>query len=228
MQSRRQVVAMLTAVVILFFVCLLPFRLVYLVSMFASEQMYVTLGPHGFYNLLFICRILVYINSSVNPIIYNLMSSKFREGFMKFIGIRSPITSVSRRSTFTTSTSLSNGRSRSSFDRGLLGLSYQSSNKSDAFSRQGSRISNISRQGSAQSIKSNGCNGSQNNGRIPKLLNRRESEEKTFLPCIMESESSHSFKEIQIKAIEGRPDHTEPAAKPDIINTAEQNGRNKN
>lgn len=36
-----------------------------------------------YYNVLYFCRVMLYLNSAVNPILYNLMSSKFRKGFRK-------------------------------------------------------------------------------------------------------------------------------------------------
>lgn len=54
-----------------------------------------------------------YLNSAMNPILYNLMSSKFREGFVKLLGCKPLIRTTSwsdnaRKGTFhTTSTNLS-------------------------------------------------------------------------------------------------------------------------
>lgn len=54
-----------------------------------------------------------YLNSSINPILYNLMSSKFREGFVKLLGCRPLLRTTSwsdsaRKGTFhTASTNLS-------------------------------------------------------------------------------------------------------------------------
>lgn len=78
---RRQVVIMLASVCVAFFVCLLPFRLMTLWIIFSTNEDIVGLGAGPFYNLLFTCRILLYVNSSVNPILYNLISSKFRAAF---------------------------------------------------------------------------------------------------------------------------------------------------
>lgn len=73
---------MLGAVVVSFFVCLLPFRLLTLIE-----------DPEGisaeiYYMLVNFCRIMVYLNSAVNPILYNLMSSKFRNGFLRLFGLK--------------------------------------------------------------------------------------------------------------------------------------------
>lgn len=46
------------------------------------EEKFYALGVEKYYNILYFCRIMVYINSAINPILYNLMSSKFRTGFL--------------------------------------------------------------------------------------------------------------------------------------------------
>lgn len=66
-----------------------------------------------YYSLLYFCRCMWYLNSAMNPILYNLMSSKFREGFVKLLGCKPFIRTTSwsdsaRKGTFhTTSTNLS-------------------------------------------------------------------------------------------------------------------------
>lgn len=109
---RRQVVVMLGAVVLSFFVCLMPFRALTLWIIVVPPETLMSLGLEGYYILLYFCRIMLYINSAINPILYNLMSSKFREGFMKLLGChklrRLTTSSDGRKSTFrTTSSTLS-------------------------------------------------------------------------------------------------------------------------
>jgi hypothetical protein len=55
------------------------------------------------------CRVMVYLNSAINPILYNLMSSKFRNGFLRLFGFKGfarqgTVTSSSMANTNTTST----------------------------------------------------------------------------------------------------------------------------
>ena len=92
----RQVVAMLGAVVVSFFVCLLPFRLLTLISI---ED--VKMSPDAYFILVNFCRVMVYLNSAINPILYNLMSSKFRGGFLRLFGFRGRFT---RQGTVSSST----------------------------------------------------------------------------------------------------------------------------
>ena len=97
---------MLGAVVVSFFFCLLPFRLLTLISVEDSED----LSPEMYYILVNFCRVMVYLNSAVNPILYNLMSSKFRGGFLRLFGLKNfnrqgTVTSSSAATTATTGSS---------------------------------------------------------------------------------------------------------------------------
>lgn len=71
------------------------------------------IGIENYYAALYFCRCMWYLNSSINPILYNLMSSKFREGFVKLLGCKPLLRTTSwsdsaRKGTFhTASTNLS-------------------------------------------------------------------------------------------------------------------------
>lgn len=82
-KARKQVVLMLGAVVLSFFVCLLPFRIFTLWIIVAPDDTIKGFGLENYYNCLYFSRIMLYLNSAINPILYNLMSSKFRKGFQK-------------------------------------------------------------------------------------------------------------------------------------------------
>ncbi|XP_055381395.1 thyrotropin-releasing hormone receptor-like [Condylostylus longicornis] len=86
LKYRKQVIFMLGTVVISFFICLLPFRILTLWIILAPDETLNTLTFENFYNILYFCRILLYINSAMNPILYNLMSTKFRHGFLRLLG----------------------------------------------------------------------------------------------------------------------------------------------
>lgn len=105
---------MLGAVVVSFFVCLLPFRLLTLIE--DSDS----LSPEFYYMLVNFCRIMVYLNSAVNPILYNLMSSKFRNGFLRLFGLKSfarqgTVTSSSMANTTNTTSSSAVANANASF-----------------------------------------------------------------------------------------------------------------
>uniref|UniRef100_A0A8D0H9Q6 Thyrotropin-releasing hormone receptor n=1 Tax=Sphenodon punctatus TaxID=8508 RepID=A0A8D0H9Q6_SPHPU len=74
--SRRQVTKMLVVVVILFAFLWMPYRTLVVVNSFLSK-------PFQDNWFLLFCRICIYLNSAINPVIYNLMSQKFRAAFRK-------------------------------------------------------------------------------------------------------------------------------------------------
>ncbi|XP_075796015.1 thyrotropin-releasing hormone receptor-like [Pelodiscus sinensis] len=76
LSSRRQVTKMLAVVVILFALLWMPYRTLVLVNSFID---------HPFLDPWFIlfCRVCVYANSAINPVVYNLMSQKFRAAFQR-------------------------------------------------------------------------------------------------------------------------------------------------
>ncbi|XP_062997489.1 thyrotropin-releasing hormone receptor-like [Elgaria multicarinata webbii] len=74
--SRKQVTKMLAVVVVLFALLWMPYRTLVLVNSFME---------HPYLDRWFIlfCRVCIYANSAINPVIYNLMSMKFRLAFKK-------------------------------------------------------------------------------------------------------------------------------------------------
>uniref|UniRef100_A0A8C6CRK3 Thyrotropin-releasing hormone receptor n=1 Tax=Moschus moschiferus TaxID=68415 RepID=A0A8C6CRK3_MOSMO len=69
-----QVTKMLAVVVVLFALLWLPYRALVVVNSFLSPP-YLNLG------FLLFCRLCIYVNSAINPIVYALMSQRFREAF---------------------------------------------------------------------------------------------------------------------------------------------------
>lgn len=67
---------MLAVVVVLFALLWMPYRTLVVVNSFIDPPY------HNTWFLLF-CRMCIYTNSAINPIIYNLMSQKFRVAFKK-------------------------------------------------------------------------------------------------------------------------------------------------
>ncbi|XP_071948516.1 5-hydroxytryptamine receptor-like [Antedon mediterranea] len=80
-QHHIRIVFMLICVVISFFICWLPFRTLNLWFMISPTSVIPTLGPFGFYGIVIFSRVMVYLNSAINPILYNAISSKFRAAF---------------------------------------------------------------------------------------------------------------------------------------------------
>lgn len=71
-----QVTKMLAVVVVLFAFLWMPYRTLVVVNSFLSS-------PFQENWFLLFCRICIYLNSAINPVIYNLMSQKFRAAFRK-------------------------------------------------------------------------------------------------------------------------------------------------
>ncbi|XP_034733785.1 thyrotropin-releasing hormone receptor [Etheostoma cragini] len=74
--ARKQITKMLAVVVVLFALLWMPYRTLVVVNSFIDP-------PYQNTWFLLFCRMCIYINSAVNPIIYNLMSQKFRVAFKK-------------------------------------------------------------------------------------------------------------------------------------------------
>ncbi|XP_061428007.1 thyrotropin-releasing hormone receptor [Lethenteron reissneri] len=74
--SRKQVVKMLAVVVALFALLWTPYRTLVLVNSFLSP-------PYADSWFVLCCRLCVYLNSACNPVVYSLMSQKFRAAFRK-------------------------------------------------------------------------------------------------------------------------------------------------
>ncbi|XP_075833632.1 thyrotropin-releasing hormone receptor-like [Microtus pennsylvanicus] len=76
MSSRKQATRMLAVVVLLFALLWTPYRTLVLLNSFLAQPF---LDPW----VLLFCRTCVYTNSAINPVIYSLMSQKFRAAFLK-------------------------------------------------------------------------------------------------------------------------------------------------
>jgi hypothetical protein len=86
LQTRRQIIYMLITINILFFVCLLPIRVFTLWVIFTDNSDQDKLGLEGALNLVSFARVMFYLNSAGNPILYNIMSTKFREACRRALG----------------------------------------------------------------------------------------------------------------------------------------------
>ncbi|XP_078578711.1 QRFP-like peptide receptor [Branchiostoma floridae x Branchiostoma japonicum] len=84
MRSRRQVINMLVAVVVTFFVCLTPHRVFQMCIIFLPDEQFQALADDKFttVNVVVFIRIMVYLNSTLNPVLYALFSSNFQSGLL--------------------------------------------------------------------------------------------------------------------------------------------------
>ncbi|XP_014780730.1 growth hormone secretagogue receptor type 1 [Octopus bimaculoides] len=85
MKSRKQVVYILATVVTMFFLCLVPLRILILWKIYAPYEQHKSLPFVSYLNILHTVRLLTYFNSACNPIIYNLISTKFRAASMSVL-----------------------------------------------------------------------------------------------------------------------------------------------
>lgn len=87
-RTRRRTVLMVGVIMILFFVCLLPIRVFTVWVIYAPVSDVENLGFEVWLNLNMFVRVMFYLNSATNPIVYNIMSIKFRQAFLKTLGIK--------------------------------------------------------------------------------------------------------------------------------------------
>uniref|UniRef100_A0A182QIT4 G-protein coupled receptors family 1 profile domain-containing protein n=1 Tax=Anopheles farauti TaxID=69004 RepID=A0A182QIT4_9DIPT len=83
--STRHVVKMLVAVVIAFFVCWAPFHAQRLMAVYANEHNENATIRTAYDILTYVSGILYYISTCINPVLYNIMSHKFREAFKEML-----------------------------------------------------------------------------------------------------------------------------------------------
>ncbi|KAH3787255.1 hypothetical protein DPMN_165375 [Dreissena polymorpha] len=80
-RSRNQVVTTLVIIITLFFVTMIPIRIVIFWQIFSPTEDMAKLGIETYYNILWCARIFMYANSAGNPLIYSLTSTKFKIAF---------------------------------------------------------------------------------------------------------------------------------------------------
>lgn len=82
-RAKRHVITLLMSVVGSFFVCLTPYRILIFFIIVAAPEQIAAIDRDTFFTLLNFSRIMFYLHSALDPILYNLMSSKFRKSFAK-------------------------------------------------------------------------------------------------------------------------------------------------
>ena len=83
--------------IILFLDSLCPILIVSLWQIFTSVDNIEKLGLEGYLNVISFARIIMYLNSSTNPLIYSLTSTKFKLAYKRVLQRRSsPRTSAKR------------------------------------------------------------------------------------------------------------------------------------
>ncbi|XP_058788947.1 pyrokinin-1 receptor-like [Phymastichus coffea] len=86
-RSTSRVVRMLVAVVVAFFICWAPFHMQRLIAIYGKREHHVPGGSNWFEKLYviftYVSGVLYYFSTTINPILYHIMSNKFREAFME-------------------------------------------------------------------------------------------------------------------------------------------------
>lgn len=163
MKARRQVVIMLAMVVLSFFLCLLPLRVLFLWILLVPQKEVQDMGVEGYYNLVYFCRVMYYLNSCVNPVLYAFMSTRFRNEFHKALTCfkKRSKRKVDRSSFFTSSMPTGSVRKYSNYMQSLRG----------ARNKKNRNYSSSSSSGSSKLIRSSGTNDTSSS----KLSSQKES-----------------------------------------------------
>lgn len=105
-KQRRQVIRMVMSVLIVFYVCLFPLKTWNIILMNASSTkgFFQKLGYNQYWFINITTRIFFYTNSSINPILYNFLSKKFRKSFKKLLIFRICFSDANKKSLFRTQT----------------------------------------------------------------------------------------------------------------------------
>ncbi|XP_060810997.1 growth hormone secretagogue receptor type 1 isoform X3 [Bombus pascuorum] len=82
-RAKKHVITMLLSVVISFFICLSPYRILIFYIVIAPAEQIAAIDRDTFFAFLNFSRIMFYLHSAIDPILYNLMSSKFKKGFLE-------------------------------------------------------------------------------------------------------------------------------------------------
>jgi hypothetical protein len=86
-RQRQQIVGMLVTLITVLYICLFPLRIWNLALIFFGESPTFTryIGLREYWYIQITVRILFYLNSSINPILYNWFSKKFRRTFRRAV-----------------------------------------------------------------------------------------------------------------------------------------------
>ncbi|XP_064618343.1 LOW QUALITY PROTEIN: pyrokinin-1 receptor-like [Liolophura sinensis] len=118
---RRAVLKMLVAVVVAFFVCWAPFHAQRFMTLYVKDWTKTLLEVQS--QLFYVSGLLLYVSSTVNPILYNLMSKRYRQAFRETlcccIGQKNP-----RRFSF------GNSHTEQTVNNGLRTVRFLSADKS--------------------------------------------------------------------------------------------------
>ncbi|CAF1133042.1 unnamed protein product [Rotaria sordida] len=78
---RRQVAQLLIVIIITFFILILPHKIWAFIQQRLSVEEFFQMGFHRHSFIIISTRSLLYLNSAINPLLYSIMSTKFRQSF---------------------------------------------------------------------------------------------------------------------------------------------------
>ncbi|CAF0968137.1 unnamed protein product [Rotaria magnacalcarata] len=78
---RRQVAQLLITLIITFFILILPYKIWAFLQQRLSQDEFYRIGFHRHSFIIIFTRSLYYLNSAINPLLYSIMSTKFRQSF---------------------------------------------------------------------------------------------------------------------------------------------------
>ncbi|CAF0727080.1 unnamed protein product [Rotaria sp. Silwood1] len=78
---RRQVALLLIVLIITFFILILPHKMWAYIQHGLSNEEFFQMGFHRHSFIIISTRLLLYLNSAINPLLYSIMSTKFRQSF---------------------------------------------------------------------------------------------------------------------------------------------------
>ncbi|XP_016058732.1 PREDICTED: neurotensin receptor type 1 [Miniopterus natalensis] len=90
-QALRHGVRVLRAVVIAFVVCWLPYHVRRLMFCYISDEQWTTFLYDFYHYFYMLTNALFYVSSTVNPILYNLVSANFRQAFLATLACLCPL-----------------------------------------------------------------------------------------------------------------------------------------
>ncbi|KAI2801119.1 hypothetical protein BLOT_011694 [Blomia tropicalis] len=110
--NRRKVGKMILIVVLTFTIAWTPYFLVSIVTQYMSENF---MEKHNFYFTMLCINLFAFLHSSINPLIYATMSTRFRKGFARIIRILlccssgTPSTNIGNQNSFNEQVTSSRG-----------------------------------------------------------------------------------------------------------------------
>ena len=82
--NEKHIIMLLIVMILLIALCHLPYRVFSIWASMATKEDLRRLGMVRYFNIVIFCRVTFYINSALNPIFYQIISSKFRSSIRLF------------------------------------------------------------------------------------------------------------------------------------------------